>query len=49
VKVAVVVDDMVSTDQWTPRLIRISGDAALVERQGRFGVGEYLRITPTIS
>jgi pyridoxamine 5'-phosphate oxidase family protein len=48
-KVAVVVDDLVSTDPWTPRGLRIYGTAELVERSGRFGPGAYMRITPDIS
>ena len=48
-KVAVVVDDLVSTDPWTPRFMRIYGTAELIERPGRFGTGEYMRITPTVS
>jgi pyridoxamine 5'-phosphate oxidase family protein len=47
--VALVIDDLVSTDPWTPRYLRIYGNAELVERQGQFGPGAYMRITPTIS
>jgi pyridoxamine 5'-phosphate oxidase family protein len=49
VKVAFVVDDLVSTDPWTPRFLRIYGVADLVDRQGQFGLKPYMRITPTIS
>lgn len=48
-KVALVVDDLVSVSPWNPRGIRVYGEAEIVEREGRFGPGEYLRITPTIS
>lgn len=48
-KVALVVDDLVSADPWTPRYLRIYGTAELVDRQGRFGPASYMRITPTIS
>ena len=48
-KVALVVDDLVSTDPWTPRFIRIYGTAALIEREGRFGPALYMQITPTVS
>ncbi|MGZ0147494.1 PPOX class F420-dependent oxidoreductase [Kribbella sp. WER1] len=48
-KVAVLLDDLPSTDPWVPRYLRIYGEAELVERTGRFGSGNYLRITPTIS
>ena len=47
--VALVVDDLVSTDPWTPRYLRIYGTAELVERQGRFGPAAYMRIRPTVS
>lgn len=48
-KVALVIDDLVSTNPWTPRYLRIYGNAELVSRQGQFGPGQYMRITPTIS
>ena len=48
-KVALVVDDLVSTQPWTPRGLRIYGTAELVERRGQFGLARYMRITPTIS
>ncbi|HYR61400.1 MAG TPA: PPOX class F420-dependent oxidoreductase [Actinomycetota bacterium] len=48
-KVALVVDDLVSTNPWTPRSLRLYGTAELIERTGRFGPGQYMRITPTIS
>jgi len=48
-KVALVVDDLVSTNPWTPRFLRIYGTGELIERQGQFGTGPYMRITPVIS
>jgi pyridoxamine 5'-phosphate oxidase family protein len=48
-KVALVVDDLVSTDPWTPRFLRVYGTAELIEREGGFGSGTYMRITPDIS
>ncbi|GGL28097.1 PPOX class F420-dependent oxidoreductase [Nocardia jinanensis] len=48
-KVAVVIDDLVSTDPWTPRYLRVYGTAELVQRVGRFGPAPYMRITPTVS
>jgi pyridoxamine 5'-phosphate oxidase family protein len=48
-KVALVIDDLPSTDPWTPRYLRIYGDAELVERQGQFGLASYMRITPAVS
>ena len=49
VEVALVVDDLVSTDPWTPRFLRVYGTAELIERPGQFGPGAYMRITPDIS
>jgi pyridoxamine 5'-phosphate oxidase family protein len=48
-KVALVIDDLLTTSPWTPRSLRIYGDAELVERRGRFGPATYMRITPTVS
>lgn len=48
-QVALVVDDLVSTDPWTPRFLRVYGIAALTDRAGAFGQGRYMQITPTIS
>ena len=48
-KVAIVVDDLVSAAPWTPRFLRIYGSAELVEREGPFGPGRYMRITPDVS
>ncbi|MBB4907632.1 PPOX class F420-dependent oxidoreductase [Actinophytocola algeriensis] len=48
-KVALVIDDLKSVDPWRPRFLRVYGTAELVEREGQFGAGHYLRITPTVS
>jgi pyridoxamine 5'-phosphate oxidase family protein len=48
-KVAFVVDDLASTKPWRPRGIRIFGRAELVEIDGPFGPGKYLRIVPEVS
>jgi pyridoxamine 5'-phosphate oxidase family protein len=48
-RVALVVDDLLSTKPWRPRGIRIYGTAELVHIDGQFGPGAYIRITPTIS
>jgi pyridoxamine 5'-phosphate oxidase family protein len=48
-KVALVIDDLVSMDPWTPRGLRVYGTAELVQRAGRFGPGTYMRITPDVS
>jgi pyridoxamine 5'-phosphate oxidase family protein len=48
-KVALVIDDLVSTSPWSPRFLRVYGTAELIERPGQFGPGAYMRITPEIS
>lgn len=48
-KVALVIDDLVSVDPWTPRFMRVYGTADWTERAGELGSGPYLRITPTLS
>ena len=48
-KVALIVDDLASIDPWRPRYIRIYGTAEFVEREGKFGNKQYMRITPAIS
>jgi len=48
-KVAFVVDDLASTKPWRPRGVRIYGRAELVEIEGPFGPGKYLRIVPEVS
>jgi pyridoxamine 5'-phosphate oxidase family protein len=48
-KVALVIDDLVSTLPWTPRYLRIYGTAELVQRVGQFGSAPYLQITPARS
>ena len=50
VRVALVVDDLVSLDPFVARGIRVYGEAAgPVERVGLVGPGYYLRVTPTVS
>jgi pyridoxamine 5'-phosphate oxidase family protein len=48
-RVALVVDDLVSVNPWHPRGVRIYGKAEFVEREGQFGSGVYMRITPRVS
>lgn len=48
-KVALVIDDLESIDPWKPRGIRIFGTAEIVQRSGRPGSDEFLRITPDVS
>ena len=49
VKVALVVDDLLTVDPWHPRCVRVYGTAEVTDHNGIFGPGKYLRITPSIS
>jgi pyridoxamine 5'-phosphate oxidase family protein len=48
-QVALVVDDLVSVNPWNPRGVRVYGIAEIINREGMFGQGDYLRISPTVS
>ena len=48
-KVAFVVDDLQSVSPWRPRGIRIYGTAEIVQREGRLGQADYIRISPQVS
>jgi pyridoxamine 5'-phosphate oxidase family protein len=47
--VALTIDDMKSIEPWRPRLIRVYGNAEVLDHNGMFGPGRYLRITPKVS
>lgn len=47
--IAMVIDDLESIDPWKPRAIKVNGTAEIVEHDGMFGKGSYLRITPRVS
>ena len=48
-KVALVIDDLQSVNPWRPRGIRIYGTAEIVQRAGRLGAADYIRISPLVS
>src|ERR671937_745918 len=48
-RVALIIDDLASVQPWAPRGIKIHGIAEIVERDGMFGPGKYLAITPVVS
>jgi pyridoxamine 5'-phosphate oxidase family protein len=48
-KVALVIDDLVSTAPFVPRFVRVYGMASVVQRDGGSGAREYLRVRPTVS
>jgi pyridoxamine 5'-phosphate oxidase family protein len=47
--VALAIDNLESVSPWKPRVIRIYGTAEIVEHDGMFRPGEYLRINPNVS
>jgi pyridoxamine 5'-phosphate oxidase family protein len=48
-QVALIIDDVIATEPWTVRGIKIHGTAEIVERDGFFGPGKYFLITPQVS
>jgi len=47
--VALVIDDLESVQPWKPRGMKINGTAKIVEHEGMFGPGKYLKIAPLVS
>ena len=48
-RVSLVIDDLQSVDPWRPRGIKVRGTAEVVEHDGMFGKGSYLRISPKVT
>ena len=48
-RVSLVVDDLVSVDPWRPRGIKVSGRAEILDHNGMFGPGKYVRIRPLVA
>jgi PPOX class F420-dependent enzyme/OxyR family protein len=48
-EVALVIDDLESIQPWKPRARKINGTAEIVEHNGMFGPGKYLKITPSVT
>ena len=48
-RVSLVIDDLRSVDPWRPRGIKVRGTAEVVEHEGIFGKGSYLRISPQVT
>ena len=48
-KVSLLIDDLKTIQPWEPRGIKIHGNAEAIRREGRFGPGDYLKITPAVS
>ena len=47
--IALVIDDLQSVNPWKPRSIKVYGMDEVIEHEGRFGTGKYLRVTLKIS
>ncbi|HEU0115157.1 MAG TPA: PPOX class F420-dependent oxidoreductase [Thermomicrobiales bacterium] len=47
--VSLIVDDYASIDPWRPRGVKVHGTAEIVQRDGRFGPGDYIAIAPDVS
>lgn len=47
--VSLTVDDLESVNPWKPRSIKVYGIAEIMDHEGIFGKGKYLRVTPKIS
>ena len=45
-RVSLVIDDLLSTNPWQVRGLKIHGSADIVEREGYIGAGEYIRVKP---
>jgi pyridoxamine 5'-phosphate oxidase family protein len=48
-RISLVVDDLLSVDPWRPRAIKVSGTAEVMDHDGIFGSGKYIRITPEVT
>jgi pyridoxamine 5'-phosphate oxidase family protein len=48
-RVSIVIDDLASVEPWRPRGIKVSGRAEVVDHNGIFGEGRYIRISPLVS
>lgn len=43
-KVSIVFDDLENANPWRPRGLKVHGTAEMVNREGRLGSGEFIRI-----
>lgn len=47
--VSLTVDDLESVNPWRPRSIKVYGVAEILDHEGIFGKGKYIRVTPRTS
>lgn len=47
--VSLTVDDLESVNPWKPRSIKVNGIAEIMDHEGMFGKGKYIRVTPKTS
>jgi pyridoxamine 5'-phosphate oxidase family protein len=48
-RVSLVIDDLASVTPWRPRGVKVSGTAKVVDHDGIFGKGKYVRISPRVT
>ncbi len=48
-RVSIVIDDLASVNPWRPRGIKVSEAVEVMEHDGMFGKGKYIRITPRVT
>ncbi len=48
-RVSLVVDDLASVNPWRPRGVQVNGRAVIMDHEGIFGRGRYIRIEPSIT
>jgi pyridoxamine 5'-phosphate oxidase family protein len=48
-RVSLVIECLQLVDPWRPRGIKVRGTAEVIERDGMFGKGSYLRISPQVT
>lgn len=47
--VSLTIDDLESVNPWKPRSIKVNGNAEIMDHEGMFGKGKYIRVTPKTS
>lgn len=47
--ISMAIDDLESVNPWKPRSIKVNGVAEIMDHEGMFGKGKYIRVTPKTS
>jgi len=48
-RVSLVVDDLASVIPWRPRGVQVNGKAEIMDHEGIFGKGRYVRVKPSVT